>query len=470
MSPSSNLAVVASDGAGTSRSPRELRVRGYGLVAEAGTRLLAGPPASTGAECAASHLERLGTLELPAQEALRDLVRRAGLTGRGGGEFPLSVKLDTAAEAAAHAGRPLVVVNASEGEPASAKDRTLLELRPHLVLDGATVAARAVGAGEIVVYLHRGRTSSVHALTRALAERESPRLGRHGAPQIAVVDAPNRYVAGEASAVTAFLERGTAAPSRRRVPVAAQGVHGRPTVVSNAETYAHLALIARFGAAWFREAGSERSPGSTLVTMAGGVAVPGLVAEITGPTSFADLLGGPGGLAERPRALLLGGYGGTWLDGDAAWRAPLERGALSLAGARLGCGLVGVLPHTSCGLAETLRLVRYLGRQSAGQCGPCILGLPAMAELLGSIHEGSALRRDLRRLRQLAASIRGRGACGLPDGAVALVESALDVLADEVDEHRRRGTCRATRPESLFPVPGAASFPVPGEASLRGER
>jgi NADH:ubiquinone oxidoreductase subunit F (NADH-binding) len=395
---------------------------------------------------------------MPSPAELRETIRRSGLLGRGGGQFPIAKKLDLVAASAAGlgtaglgpaglgpVGRPLVVVNASEGEPASRKDRTLLAARPHLVLDGAMVAARAAGAPEVIVYLHRSSRDATAALERALFERTALDV------PVRVVDAPSRYIAGESTAVVSYLESRGALPGRRPAPVAAAGVGGRPTLLNNVETITHLALIARFGPGWFADAGDASSPGSTLVTLAGEVAVPGVVAEVVGRTTMGELLFTIGGLDRPPRAVLVGGYEGAWLDGEAAWNAPAWRGGLAGRGVSLGSGVIAALGQGSCGLASTARLVRWLAGESAGQCGACTLGLPAIAALLDSLAEGSALRRDIRRLRALTTSVQGRGACGHPDGVAGLVDTALETFADEVREHLRGRSC----------PPAVTGFPLP---------
>ncbi len=413
-------------------------------------RLLAGPPADRGAEDLASHERRLGPVAAVVEgDGLRRTIADAGIVGRGGGEFPLAAKLRTAAEAAAVTAVPLVVVNGSEGEPASRKDRALLEHRPHLVLDGAEVAAAAVGAPDVVLYVHGGRPAVVDVLRRALGERSGQ---RRAGPTVHLVETPDRYVAGESSAVVAVLEGRGPLPSRRRVPVAAAGVGGRPTVVANVESVAHLALAARFGAGWFAEAGAPGAPGSTLVTLAGGVSVPGLVVEVLAPVPVADLLRLHGGWDRPPSAVLVGGYGGRWVPGEALWPAPVDRAALRRAGAPLGCGLVAPLPPGACGLAVTARLLRFLARESAGQCGPCAFGLPAMADAFDALAGGRAGRGELRRLQRAALATRGSGDCGHPDGAADLVESALHVLSDDLTAHARRGGCGGGA-TGWFPVP-----------------
>ncbi|HUY21587.1 MAG TPA: NADH-ubiquinone oxidoreductase-F iron-sulfur binding region domain-containing protein [Acidimicrobiales bacterium] len=420
----------------------------FGTLGDPQTRLLAGPGPARGAETLRAHLDRLGPLPLPARRAdLLELVRASRLAGRGGGEFPVARKLAAAAGAG---GDPLVVVNGSEGEPASRKDRTLLEHRPHLVLDGAALAAHAVGASTVVVYLHASRPTTWSAVARALDER---RAGPgDGAVSFHVASAPDAYVAGESSAVVNVLEGGGPLPRRHPNPVAVCGVHGRPTVVSNAETLGHLALLGRFGPGWFTMAGSPDAPGSTLLTLAGGVRAPGLVVEVLEPVRLGDVLRVHGGVDGAPGAVLIGGYGGRWIGGEAAFDAPLDRGALRRAEVGLGCGIVAPLPPRSCGLATTLVLLDYLAGQSAGQCGPCVLGLPALADELAAIVDGCATKGDVRRLTSKALGLRGRGDCSHPDGAIALLESALDVFADDAARHARGRHCGGSHDDGWFPV------------------
>ena len=421
---------------------------GGGRVAVLGdrsARLLAGPPAPVGAEPYGDHLKRLGIAPTMDVDELVALAAHAGLCGRGGGDFPLATRLQTAAAAADRGGRrPLVVVNGAEGEPASRKDRVLLETRPHLVLDGAEVAAAALDA-DVVVYAESASTAW-SSLENAVGERRFSHRSVH------LVDAPKRYVAGESSAVVATLEGRGPVPGRRSLPVAARGVGGRPTVVSNTETLGHLALAARFGASWFVAGGPEAIPGSTLLTLAGAVARPGQVVEAVGTPTFGDVLRDHGGLLAPPGAVLLGGYAGHWVGGASAWDSNVDRGALRRAGMGLGCGVVAVLPHGACGLAVTAELVGYLAGQSAGQCGPCVFGLAALAEEMRSLADGRASARDLRRLPRTAGAVRGGGDCSHPDGVAGLVESALAVFADDARRHVRTGPCRAAHP-GWFPIP-----------------
>ena len=391
----------------------------------------------------AEHIGRYGLppwpgLDQTRRRALIDEVARSGLAGRGGAGFPTARKLSAVA---ARRGA-LVVANGTEGEPASAKDKVLLAMSPHLVLDGAVLAAEIVGADEAVVVVHHVVREIVDA---AAGERRRAGFDRIG---IQVVTGADGFVAGEASAVVHWIERGVATPTLTPPRLSERGLRGRPTLVQNVETLAHLALIARFGAAWFREAGTPREPGSMLVTLLGAVPDPG-VHEVAIGTPIDEMLGRASGPATPLQALLLGGYFGTWVSAAAA-ALPYSSASLAILGASVGGGLIAALPRDACGLAETARVVRYLADESAGQCGPCLFGLSAVADETQRLAEGRTS--DLSALRRWLGQVDGRGACHHPDGAVRLVRSALNVFGDELERHSQ-GWCCATRTASVLPVP-----------------
>ena len=249
--------------------------------------------------------------------ALVEHVRLSGLRGRGGAGFPVARKI---AAVLAARGRPIVVVNGCEGEPASDKDRLLLERSPHLVIDGALACARALGTDEILFAVDADAPSARWAVQAALAAR--PDVGRDGL-EAAIVTIPRGYVSGQESAIVNFVNRGVAKPTAVPPMVFERGVGRRPTLVSNAETVAQIALIERHGADWFREIGTPDQPGSALVTLSGAVAEPG-VFEIEYGAVLDSLIGAAGGALSPIRAVLFGGYGGTWVDGPRAVRLALD--------------------------------------------------------------------------------------------------------------------------------------------------
>jgi NADH:ubiquinone oxidoreductase subunit F (NADH-binding) len=392
----------------------------------------------------AEHLGRYGPSPSPGRDwprrtALIEEVERSGLTGRGGAAFPTARKLAAVAAQAA----PVVVANGTEGEPASAKDKVLLARSPHLVLDGAVLAAAMVGAREAVIVVHH---SVREILDEAVAERRRARLDRI---RIRVVTGADRFVGGEASAVVHWVERGVPTPTARPPRLSERGLGGKPTLVQNVETLAHLALIARYGAAWFRTLGTAREPGTMLVTILGAVNEP-CVHEIAIGTPVQDVLRLAGGASAPLQALLLGGYFGRWADYSAAAPLPFSAAGLAPLDAGVGAGLIAALPADACGLAETARVVRYLADESAGQCGPCLFGLGAIAGEVQRLAEGRTS--SLVALRRWLGQVDGRGACSHPDGTVGLIRSALSVFGAELDQHAQ-GWCCATRPGAVLPVP-----------------
>jgi NADH:ubiquinone oxidoreductase subunit F (NADH-binding) len=405
----------------------------------------------TGALDLAGHGQAYGPLCYSgAPRELIEEIRAAGLTGRGGAGFPAAVKMTAVA---ARRGRRVVVGNGAEGEPASHKDRHLLWLAPHLVLDGLQLAAEAVGARRAYLYVH-GHDWLLRGLGHALAERSAARWDRIA---VEIVAAPPRFLAGEESALASRVGGGLARPTFKRPPVFERGVGAAPTLVQNVETLAHTALIARFGAAWFRQVGTAAEPGSMLVT-AHRADGDSLVGEVPIGAPLAGVLD----LGRPPvQAVLAGGYHGTWIPAAQAAALPLANAALRRAGASLGAGVLAALPAGRCGLAETARVLRYLAAESAGQCGPCLNGLPRIAAAFSALSRPGAGRRYLVDLERWSGLVAGRGACHHPDGTVRLVRSALAVFSDEIERHLA-GRCAAEPPAGHLGSagePGLAAVP-----------
>lgn len=380
----------------------------------------------------------------PGQRLLIEAVQRAGLRGRGGGGFPTGTKLAAVAEQ----GRtPVVIANGCESEPASSKDRALLTYAPHLVLDGAVLAAHAVGADRVVVCVERG-AGLADRLEREIARRRTDPV------RWEVARLPRRYVASESSALVKYLNTGDARPTFAPPRTSERGVAGRPTLVDNVETLAHLALIALRGPEWFRTVGTATDPGSTLVTVGGAVHRPG-VYEIAPGTHLGSVLELAGGATEPLGAALVGGYFGTWVTLPDNWGLPLSHDPAGALGVTLGAGAIVALPAAGCGLVETARVARYLAEESAGQCGPCVFGLPAIADDMEAVAYGRCDPAVRQRLTRRLAVVNGRGACSHPDGATRLVNSALSAFADDLQTHLDGWTCRGVTADPLLPLPSA---------------
>jgi NADH:ubiquinone oxidoreductase subunit F (NADH-binding) len=380
-----------------------------------GARLLAGLDRYPVLDPAA-HLATHGPMpavELPRLLALLD---GAGLAGRGGAGFPLAAKLR-----ALHGSHPTVVVNGSESEPASQKDRTLLRRTPHLVLDGALAVAAALGARRVTVAVHDPAAAS--AVRTALTQRPD---GRH----VRVEVTPGPFVAGEARAVVRYLGGGPALPPGRHEHLTERGV-----LVANVETFAQTAVLLRLGAHHFAESGTRAEPGTTLLTVGGAVERPGVV-ELPLGTPLGIVLAAAG--AWDVRAVVTGGYHGSWLAPIGGIQ--LSRHGLAAAGGTMGAGVLLVVDGATCALGELARVAGWLAAESAGQCGPCRFGLPALADDVQALYRGDPAGAG--RAFAHARLVDGRGACKHPDGAARFVTSGLHLLQDEAELHRHGGCGR----------------------------
>ena len=392
------------------------------------------------------HRRRAGPLPRVERRPRIDLIQtvgRAGLRGKGGGAFPTARKMEAVADGS---GRPVVVVNGAEGEPASAKDKLLLTRAPHLVLDGALIAAAAVGAREVIVCVDRTAGKALASVRQALSERE---VYEPTSVPVRLVGVPSHYVSGEETAIVRWLNGGDAKPTTPPRPYE-RGVGRRPTLVDNVETLAHLAQIVRWGPEWFRSVGTGPEPGSTLITLSGAVERPG-VYEVPVGASLARVLARAGTDPTRISGVLVGGYFGSWLTAEQATDAHLSCDHLARYGGGLGAGVVVALSHEVCGVVEAARVVSWLAASTAGQCGSCVHGMASLAETAGAVARGRAPRDAALQLLRWSEQIEGRGACRMPDGAARFLRSALSTFHHEVDRHLRGADCR-DRPHVL-PLP-----------------
>ncbi|WP_329603350.1 NADH-quinone oxidoreductase subunit F [Nocardia seriolae] len=344
----------------------------------AATRLLTGWYETGRPATLTDHLRRYGpppvdrTLGGRGIPPLVDIVEAAGLTGRGGAGFPAATKLRAVTE---RRGRAVVVVNAMESEPASCKDQFLLGVAPHLVLDGAVLAATAVGADTVHVCVPRTRTTQYRRVAEALDQRRRARLDRVRLLPHAL---PHAYVSSESTSLVRWLNGGPARPQGNRPRTHERGVGKRPTLVHNAETLAHLALITRYGSDWFRQTGTRDEPGTMLVTVSDANTVPA-VFEIRIGTTLSAILDLAGHSWEPKPTILIGGFAGTWLPAECG-HTPLSRCSLAEVNAAPGAGVLVALPRAACGLSETARMLTYLVLQRHSCSGEWVAAASVMGE------------------------------------------------------------------------------------------
>jgi NADH:ubiquinone oxidoreductase subunit F (NADH-binding) len=354
-------------------------------------------------------------LPRPSLDDLLQAVTDSGLTGRGGAGFPTAIKVRSVAAAGR---KPVVVGNGMEGEPLSHKDAVLLTRNPHLVLDGLEILGRAMHAKRAVLAVG----PEIDPAPAQAAAR-----GR----KVEVVPLAGGFIAGQETALVNQLDGRPALPRDPFTRVTESGVAGRPTLVLNAETLAQVGLVARHGAAWFRSAGTADDPGTSLFTVTGSVARPGVVEAPRG-TSLRHVLAASEPV--RPTAVLVGGYHGAWVP-TSSLDVPLTRMALAPWNAAVGAGVLHVLDDGTCPLRFAAEVVDYLSEESARQCGPCLNGLPHLAKNLHRLASGVRDPRLPVEIARMARQVTGRGACAHPDGSARFVASTLDIFRDHVAAH-----------------------------------
>jgi NADH:ubiquinone oxidoreductase subunit F (NADH-binding) len=387
-------------------------------------------------QAASSRLLRRDRKPLSSEvNTLIDTVERAGIHGRGGGAFPTGSKLRAVASQKAAAA---VVVNSCEGEPLSLKHRQLLKSSVDTVLDGAFAVSTALGARELVVALDGELAAQSERISALLAQRERATGGRLST-RVALV--PSGYVSGQETALISALEGQQ--PKPRQVPPYPfqSGLNGRPTFVSNIETFSQIgrALTGSYD-------------GTRLVTVSGAVKRPGIT-TVKQQMTFGELLEHVDGPTERLRGVLLGGYGGSWAHPAQLRDLRLEEFELRGHGLTLGAGIVFMLGESSCAVAEVARVTRWMASQTAGQCGPCVRGVGAIADALMQLTAPRRGPSGYARIERWSQMIQGRGACAHPDGVSRFVSTALETFSDEFDQHARTGGCERCEASHALPTP-----------------
>jgi NADH-quinone oxidoreductase subunit F len=379
--------------------------------------------------------------------AVRAEVAGSGLRGRGGAGFPTGTKWTSVVDAAAADGSTVhLVCNAAEGEPGTYKDRLLLARNPYQLVEGALIARHATQARSCTIGVKQRFTREVERLGRAIAE--AVEAGWAGADEIDVVTGPDEYLFGEESAMIEVIEHKL--PMPRILPPYMQGLWAtmespNPTVVNNVETLSHVAQILARGAAWFREEGTEETPGTMLFTVIGDVGRPG-VWELGMGTSLRHLLLD---LAQATDILAVySGTSNTVITPDLL-DLPLDFDSFREAGTGLGSGGFVVYDTSRCIVQVTAMLARFLGVESCGQCPPCKLHGMAIAELLDKLVRGEGTTTDLEDIRKRCALVTEANRCYLPVGHALLVRSTMDAFPGAFED-------RLTSPS-----PAERSVPVP---------
>ena len=344
-------------------------------------------------------------------------VRDAGLTGRGGAGFPAAAKWEAAL---AHPGPRCLVVNGAEGEPGSYKDRHLMTRAPHQVLEGTLIAARAIGADEVIVYINSEFRAAQDALAAAIGALRETDLAGALVPVRLVLE-KHVYIAGEETALLAVLMGRPAWPWPKPPYPTESGYNGRPTVVNNVETLAHVPVILRRGADWYR----QHQP--VLFSVTGDVARPG-VFELPLGIPARELITQAGGPlpGDQVAAVLPGGYSLPWLDAGQL-DVTMDAEALKAAGTGLGASIIVVGARQGTGLAAA-KVAAFFARETCQQCPICVTGTARLAELLRPGAARALAAAESRDIAALAAAHRGKGICTLLDSAAGMAMTSASQL------------------------------------------
>jgi len=390
-----------------------------------------------------AHRDVFGPLPRLSVAELVSMAESVDLRGQGGAAFPFARKIRAVIESAVAKNCPtIVVINATEGEPGSVRDKMLMIRSPYLILSGAALVAEAIGAEEIIVGVAGNELANRSMEAAIAAEPGLRKIAR-------VVQVPDRFISGESGALIRGINGKRPVPPGRKVLASDSGVDDLPTLLCNASTFAQVAVLALLGPDRFAAVGTAEEPGTVLLSVGGSAGQPAVVEVPTGIPLAAvlDICLAPAG-----DGVLVGGYHGMWLPAETAYAVPVSRTALAAVGGTLGSGIVLPLGDGTCPLGEVSRVASYLAGESAGQCGPCKLGLPSIARALAALVDGSGGIQALDVARRSAAGVTGRGACAHPDGVTRFVLSALDVFTEDLAAHVFHSSCgRPVR--GVLPLP-----------------
>ncbi len=376
-------------------------------------------------------------------------MKTSGLRGRGGAGFPTGLKWEFCAKAPGEI--KYVLCNADEGDPGAFMDRSILEADPHVVVEGMTIAARAIGAHQGYVYCRAEYPLAVHRLQIAIDQaRHYGLLGENILDSgfsfdLSIYQGAGAFVCGEETALMRSIEGKRGMP-RPRPPFPAQaGLWMRPTVLNNVETWANVPRIILKGGDWYASIGTENSKGTKVFALTGHVNNIGLVEVPMGTplrTIIYDIGGGIPKKHRKFKAVQLGGPSGGCLPADKL-DLPCDYEAITKAGAIMGSGGMIVMDDSTCMVDMARYFLDFTQDESCGKCTPCREGTRRMLEILERITEGQGREGDIETLEELAVMIKESSLCGLGQTAPNPVLSTLRYFREEYEEHIRDRKCRA---------------------------
>ena len=389
---------------------------------------------------------RTAVEELKAEGVINALTE-SGMRGRGSGGLPIGEKWRACARAVGD--RRYVVINAYQSDPAVLTDRILLETNPYAVIEGAAIAAFAVGAGEVIVAIRVEATDAIRVIEAAIATAQAGGyigenvLGSGMEIRFSVRPLQGNYMLGEETVLLKGLEGKRGQPEQQPPFTTTRGLFGAPTLIHGPQTFATVPTILSGGIAGFPETDARTFAGTVLVQVSGAVAHPG-IAEVPIGVTLREILDVAGGVptSHKFKGLLVGGPSGGILSA-AALSAGFDHDSLRAAGAQIGSGSIVVLDQHSCVVDLAAVLTRFCADEACGKTIPCRIGLRRLAEIGARICEGQPRGDEITRLTDLSSDIAASALCDHERSATLTLLSVVRYFRDELDAHLLRNTCPA---------------------------
>ena len=379
-------------------------------------------------------------------EELAEEVKASGLRGRGGAGFATGVKWGFLPKERA---RPrYLCVNADESEPGTFKDRMIMEVSPHQVVEGTILAAYATRVRHAFIYIRGELPLAYQQVERAVQEAYAAGLlgknilGSGYDLEITVHPGAGAYICGEESALLESLEGKRGYPRLKPPFPAIVGLYGGPTVINNLETVASLPAIVRLGAATYAQYGTEKSKGTRVYCLSGHVERPGNY-ELPLGTPLRTLIEDFGGgvwNGKKLKAIIPGGSSTPFLTPEQI-DTPLDFESIAAAGSMLGSAGVVVLDEDTCIVGAVLRMTEFYRDESCGKCTPCREGTYWLVQLLERLEEGHGKESDIDLLNDICDNIAGKSFCPLGDAATSSIVSSIRLWRDEYIRHARAHAC-----------------------------
>jgi NADH-quinone oxidoreductase subunit F len=379
-------------------------------------------------------------------EEIIQQIKDAGLRGRGGAGFPTGVKWELAADEPRNT--KLVICNADEGDPGAYMDRTILESNPHQVLEGIIACAYAVGAHKAIVYIRAEYPLAVRIVTDAICQAQTLGLvgknilGSSFDLEIEVFQGSGAFVCGEETAMISSIEGSRGMPIRRPPYPVKRGLWGNPTIINNVKTLASVPTILKNGAEWYKQIGTENSPGTAIFSVVGDVTHPGLIEIPMGVTLRTLIFDICGGIPQQKKfkAVQIGGPSGGCLP-ESFLDTPIDFDSLTAAGAMMGSGGMVVMSEDTCTADISRYFLDFTQKESCGKCTFCRIGTFHLLKMLERITEGKGREEDLKTLAQLSEDIKAGSLCGLGKTAPNPVLTTLRYFKDDYEAHVKEKRC-----------------------------